>query len=214
MQLYGRGLRRRLPTMLDGDERRAPHGVLAGVLAARARRCCSTARRSAWARTSRSRAAQRPHADAVVAGAQRRVLDRRGAAPPARPSPGRARAGQRRRASAATPVAAELVRAPHPPPPECPELGFGRGVLDTGAPSVFAHRCDWDGSTIVAVHELAGQGDQKGHAAPRRGRRGPRRPVRRGRASGSTATGAPPSSSGATATGGSGCGGPVSAIAP
>ncbi|MEY2535881.1 MAG: hypothetical protein QOF29_3791, partial [bacterium] len=41
---------------------------------------------------------------------------------------------------------------------ECPELGFGTlELLETGAPSVFAHRCDWDGSTIVAVHELAGQ---------------------------------------------------------
>ena len=40
---------------------------------------------------------------------------------------------------------------------ECPELGFGAfELLETGAPSVFAHRCDWDGSTVVAVHELAG----------------------------------------------------------
>jgi maltose alpha-D-glucosyltransferase/alpha-amylase len=42
---------------------------------------------------------------------------------------------------------------------ECPELGFGTlEILDTGdAPSVIAHRCDWDGSTVVAVHELAGR---------------------------------------------------------
>lgn len=41
---------------------------------------------------------------------------------------------------------------------ECPELGFGKlTLLETGEPSVFAHRCDWDGSTIVAVHELAGR---------------------------------------------------------
>ena len=41
---------------------------------------------------------------------------------------------------------------------ECPELGFGTlTLLDTGAPSVLAHRCDWEGSTIVAVHELGGQ---------------------------------------------------------
>ena len=25
------------------------------------------------------------------------------------------------------------------------------------APSVLAHRCDWEGETIVAVHELAGE---------------------------------------------------------
>jgi trehalose synthase len=40
---------------------------------------------------------------------------------------------------------------------ECPELGFGTlEVLETGAPSVLAHRCDWEGSTVVAVHELGG----------------------------------------------------------
>ena len=33
LQLYGRGIRRRLPTMLGGDERRYPAGVLARVLA-------------------------------------------------------------------------------------------------------------------------------------------------------------------------------------
>lgn len=41
---------------------------------------------------------------------------------------------------------------------ECPEIGFGRfEIMDAGAPSVLAHRCDWDGSTIVAVHELGGE---------------------------------------------------------
>lgn len=41
---------------------------------------------------------------------------------------------------------------------ECPELGFGKfELLDTGAPSVLAHRCDWEGSTVVAVHEFAGK---------------------------------------------------------
>ena len=40
---------------------------------------------------------------------------------------------------------------------ECPEIGFGTlELLDAGASSVLAHRCDWDGSAIVAVHELAG----------------------------------------------------------
>jgi maltose alpha-D-glucosyltransferase/alpha-amylase len=40
---------------------------------------------------------------------------------------------------------------------ECPEFGFGElTLLETGAPSVLAHRCDWEGETIVAVHELSG----------------------------------------------------------
>ena len=41
---------------------------------------------------------------------------------------------------------------------ECPELGFGTfEVLETGAASVLAHRCDWEGATVVAVHELGGK---------------------------------------------------------
>src|SRR3954454_9887214 len=39
---------------------------------------------------------------------------------------------------------------------ECPELGWGTwALLDTGDEALFAHRCDWEGSTIVAVHNLA-----------------------------------------------------------
>lgn len=41
---------------------------------------------------------------------------------------------------------------------ECPELGFGTfEVLDAGAPAILAHRCDWNGSTIVALHDLGGR---------------------------------------------------------
>jgi glycosidase len=40
---------------------------------------------------------------------------------------------------------------------ECPELGWGAcTLLDASEPSVLAHRSDWDGSTIVAVHNFAG----------------------------------------------------------
>jgi len=38
---------------------------------------------------------------------------------------------------------------------ECPELGWGRmTVLDSGDRGVFAHRADWQDSTIIAVHSL------------------------------------------------------------
>jgi maltose alpha-D-glucosyltransferase/alpha-amylase len=41
---------------------------------------------------------------------------------------------------------------------ECPELGWGDWtLLDSGDPAVFAHRSDWDGSTVVAAHNLAGR---------------------------------------------------------
>ena len=79
-----------------------------------------------------------------------RPLDRR---------PLRARARQRHRPAPRPRLAPELVRAPHPPPPRVPRDRLRRRstVLDAGAPSVLAHRCDWEGSTIVAVHELAGE---------------------------------------------------------
>jgi trehalose synthase len=38
---------------------------------------------------------------------------------------------------------------------ETPELGWGSSTLiETADPAVFAHRCDWEGSTVVAVHNL------------------------------------------------------------
>jgi trehalose synthase len=38
---------------------------------------------------------------------------------------------------------------------ETPEIGWGAWrVLDTGAPSVLAHRCDWEGRSLVALHNL------------------------------------------------------------
>ncbi len=41
---------------------------------------------------------------------------------------------------------------------ECPEIGFGElTLLETREPTVLAHRCDWNGSTVVAVHELGGR---------------------------------------------------------
>jgi glycosidase len=41
---------------------------------------------------------------------------------------------------------------------ECPELGWGKPtLLDSGDAAVFAQRSDWEGSTVVAVHNLAGR---------------------------------------------------------
>jgi len=41
---------------------------------------------------------------------------------------------------------------------ECPELGWGRcTLLDAGHDAVLAHRADWDGSTIVALHSFAAE---------------------------------------------------------
>ena len=41
---------------------------------------------------------------------------------------------------------------------EIPEFGWGTSTLiETGAPALFAHRCEWQGSTVIAVHNLSGQ---------------------------------------------------------
>ncbi|HEX8854831.1 MAG TPA: alpha-amylase family protein [Thermoleophilaceae bacterium] len=43
---------------------------------------------------------------------------------------------------------------------ETPELGWGSStLLETPAAPLFAHRCDWEGSTVVAVHNL-GEGTE------------------------------------------------------
>lgn len=40
---------------------------------------------------------------------------------------------------------------------ETPELGWGEWqLLDAGDDAVLAHRCDWEGTAVVAVHNLAG----------------------------------------------------------
>ncbi|MET8004548.1 alpha-amylase family protein [Nonomuraea glycinis] len=39
---------------------------------------------------------------------------------------------------------------------QCPELAWGtHTLLESGSPEVFAHRCDADGATVIAVHNLA-----------------------------------------------------------
>ena len=38
---------------------------------------------------------------------------------------------------------------------ECPELGWGKlTLLETEDPAVLAYRCDWDGTAVLAVHRL------------------------------------------------------------
>lgn len=39
---------------------------------------------------------------------------------------------------------------------ECPEFGWGTWqIIETGNPSVFAHRCEWRNGVVIAVHNLA-----------------------------------------------------------
>ncbi|MDP8905635.1 MAG: alpha-amylase family protein [Chloroflexota bacterium] len=39
---------------------------------------------------------------------------------------------------------------------ENPEFGWGRAdIVETGDPQVFGHRCEWNGGVVIAVHNLA-----------------------------------------------------------
>ncbi len=100
-------------------------------------------------------------ADAVVGRAARRLHDRGGvrSGPLLADGPVRLPGGQRRRAAARPRLAAELDGAADPPPARVPRARLGRlGAAGAGrSGAVFAHRADWDGSTIVALHNLAGR---------------------------------------------------------
>jgi trehalose synthase len=159
LQLYGRGLRRRLPTMLGGDQRRI--------------------------RMMYSLAFSLPGAPVLFYGeeigmAENLEIDGRysvrspmqwsdepqagftTAAEPCRPlvedGPFGFRdvnvARQRRDPHSLLNWMERLIRRRR----ECPELGWGRWtLLDAGDPALFAQRSDWEDSTVVAVHSFAGR---------------------------------------------------------
>jgi trehalose synthase len=161
-QLFGRGLRRRLPSMLGGDERaiRMVYSLafslpgtpvlfygeeigLAENLAIEGRNSVRSPMQ--WSGEPNAGFSTAPHPEALV-----RPLPDDERFDPAAVNVAR----QRREEDSLLNWFERLIRRRR----ECPELGFGTlRVLDGGADSVLAHRCDWDGSTIVAVHELAGR---------------------------------------------------------
>jgi trehalose synthase len=160
LQLYGRGLRRRLPTMLGGDERRmrmlyslafalpgtpvlfygeeigmAENLEIPGRYSVRAPMQWSSERNGGFSTTEDAGALCRPVVDAD-GWAPRRVNV----------------AAQRRSAGSMLNWMERLIRRRR----ECPELGWGRcTLLDAGHAAVLAHRTDWDDSTILAVHSFA-----------------------------------------------------------
>ncbi|MDA0169690.1 alpha-amylase family protein [Solirubrobacter taibaiensis] len=157
LQLYGRGLRRRLPPMLDGDERAlrmvyslafslpgtpvlfygeeigmAENLDIEGRYAVRAP--------MQWA----------PDGGFTLPGVEPRRPMVEGAFGPERVNV----KDQRRDPGSLLNWFERLIRRRR----ECPELGFGSlTVLDAGSDAVFAHRVDWEDATIVCVHELAGK---------------------------------------------------------
>ena len=158
MQVYGRGLRRRLPTMLGNDRDRIEmayslqmslpgtpvlfYGEELGLgenLDEHGRSAVRTPMQWTDGPTGgfSSAAARRPAGPAA---------DRRA----------RARRAQRRSGPAGPDVAAvvdeALIRARN----QTLEWGFGSWqVLDTDVPAVLAHRCDWDGRAVIALHNFS-----------------------------------------------------------
>jgi len=157
MQMYGRGLRRRLPTMLGGDQRRvrlayslmfslpgtpvlfygeeigmAENLAIEGRYAVRAPMQWSSEHLAGF--TTADAACRPSISDGPYGFGEVNVAD------------------QRRDPGSLLNWMERLIRRRR----ECPELGWGEWALLAQAdPAVFAHRADWGESTIVAVHNLA-----------------------------------------------------------
>jgi trehalose synthase len=157
LQLYGRGLRRRLPTMLEGDQRRirmvyslafslpGTPVLFYGEEIGMAENLAIDGRYSVRAPMQWS---DEPQAGFTSDAESRRPIVEEG--------PFGFRdvnvARQRRDPKALLNWMERLIRRRR----ECPELGWGRWSLqDAGDPAVFAHAAEWEGSTVVAAHNLA-----------------------------------------------------------
>ena len=149
-QLYGRGLRRRLPSMVGGDPDRIR---LAYSLAFS---LPGTPVLFYGEEIGMRENLEIPGRMSVRSPMQWSSEPQRGfttGEKPCRPiAPGDAEvAAQRRDPDSLLTWMEQLIRRRR----ECPELGWGEvTILDAGDPAVFAHRADWDGSTILAVHSL------------------------------------------------------------
>ena len=159
LQLYGRGLRRRLPTMVDGDERRirmmyslafslpGTPVLFYGEEIGMAENLAIEGRYSV--RAPMQWAAE-PNGGFTTASEPCRPLVEDGPFGFREVNVTR----QRRNPESLLNWMERLVRRRR----ECPELGWGDWtLLDAGDPALFALRSDWDESTIVAVHSFAGR---------------------------------------------------------
>ena len=158
MQLFGRGLRRRLPAMLGGDGARirlvysllfslpgtpvlfygeeigmAENLDVPGRLSVRTPMQWTDERNGGFS-SARPSALPRPVVDGEFGPLAINV------------------AGQRRDPDSLLNWMERVIRRRR----ECPEFGWGSAeVLDTTNDAVLAHRCIWDSSIVVAVHNLS-----------------------------------------------------------
>jgi trehalose synthase len=156
-QLFGRGLRRRLPTMLNGDHRRirmvyslafslpGTPVLFYGEEIGMAENLAVEGRLSV---RSPMQWSSEPHGGFTTAEEPVRPVVSSDGFGPADVNVAR----QRREDGSLLNWMERLIRRRR----ECPELGWGRcELLDSRDPAVLAHRVDWSGGTIVAVHSFA-----------------------------------------------------------
>ena len=160
MQLFGRGLRRRLPTMLDGDPQRIRMAYsllfslpgtpvlfygeeigmgenldIEGRMSVRTPMQWTDEENGGFSKARPSRL-RRPVVEGRFGPLAVNV------------------AAQRRDPESLLSWMERLIRRRR----ETPELGWGTWkVVRTNVPSVLAHRCDWEGRTVVAAHNLGDQ---------------------------------------------------------
>jgi trehalose synthase len=157
MQLFGRGLRRRLPPMLDGDQQRirlvysllfslpgtpvlfygeeigmGENLDIDGRLSVRTPMQWTDGPSAGFSTASRRRL-RRPLPEGRFGPLAVNVSD------------------QRRDPASLLSWMERVIRRRR----ETPELGWGAAtVVRTNEPAVLAHRCDWEGSSVLAVHNL------------------------------------------------------------
>ena len=159
LQLYGRGLRRRLPTMLGGDQRRirmmyslafslpGTPVLFYGEEIGMAENLEIEGRYSV---RSPMQWSDEPQAGFTAAAEACRPLVEDGPFGFRDVNVTR----QRRDPRSLLNWMERLIRRRR----ECPELGWGRWtLLDAGDPALFGQRSDWEDSTVVAVHSFAGR---------------------------------------------------------
>ena len=160
MQLFGRGIRRRLPSMFGGDDQRIRmaysllfslpgtpvlfYGEEVGMaenLAIEGRQSVRTPMQWTAEKNGGFSSASPPKL-------LRPVVEGRFGPPAVNV------ASQRRDPDSLLNWMERVIRRRR----ETPEFGWGTWqVLETDVPAVFAHRCDWDDRVVVAVHNLSAE---------------------------------------------------------
>ncbi|HET9671678.1 MAG TPA: alpha-amylase family glycosyl hydrolase, partial [Actinomycetota bacterium] len=160
MQLFGRGLRRRLPPMLDGDDQRIRMAysllfsfpgtpvLFYGEEIGMGENLAIEGRMSVRSPMQWNDEENGGFSKAPPSKLRRPVVEGRFG-----PLAVNA-AAQRRDSESLLSWMERIIRRRR----ETPELAWGTWrVLDTDVPSVLAHRCDWEGRSVVAVHNLGSE---------------------------------------------------------